>query len=312
LNPEEDEFMEDFIQSLLTKKEKLEEQRNNLKKEVGTINEGYHENNSQKNSQKNLEFFKTPESNSFQRKIIESPIISPVSNKSNISNEEDYEIISVKSNRNVEKKSEINNFKFKPINSDNDDDIITLNNNINDDDVEEIDNSSDKYNEKNISNDYSYNKYNDKNTSDDYINVTNEQNSNNSYQNSPSYNYDPKIKENNKSEPKIDKDLGKWNNDNFNWSKDTMNVLKEIFGLKSFRPLQKEAINATMSKKDVFIILPTGGGKSLCYQLPAIVLYFINLDIGRCHNRYFTIVIIDSRSSHAIIRFGNSISIYQW
>ena len=47
--------------------------------------------------------------------------------------------------------------------------------------------------------------------------------------------------------------------------------LKKVFGFSSFRPLQKEIIRDTLAGKDVFAVLPTGGGKSLCFQLPALV-----------------------------------------
>ena len=47
-------------------------------------------------------------------------------------------------------------------------------------------------------------------------------------------------------------------------------ILENQFGFNSFRPLQEESIEAIISKRDLLTILPTGGGKSLCYQLPAL------------------------------------------
>jgi ATP-dependent DNA helicase RecQ len=47
-------------------------------------------------------------------------------------------------------------------------------------------------------------------------------------------------------------------------------LLKQYFGFTSFRPLQEEIIHDALAGKDVFAVLPTGGGKSLCFQLPAL------------------------------------------
>ena len=52
---------------------------------------------------------------------------------------------------------------------------------------------------------------------------------------------------------------------------DLSGILKRIFGFDSFRPLQREIIEDSLAGRDVFALLPTGGGKSLCYQLPALV-----------------------------------------
>ena len=48
-------------------------------------------------------------------------------------------------------------------------------------------------------------------------------------------------------------------------------LLRDIFGFDGFRPGQKEIVDAVVSGQNVLAIMPTGGGKSLCYQLPALV-----------------------------------------
>ncbi|KAH9619809.1 hypothetical protein KSS87_015581 [Heliosperma pusillum] len=72
----------------------------------------------------------------------------------------------------------------------------------------------------------------------------------------------------------------KWSSKDFPWTKKLEANNKKVFGNHSFRPNQREVINATMSGHDVFVLMPTGGGKSLTYQLPALVCPGVTLVIS--------------------------------
>src|SRR5689334_16471082 len=51
-----------------------------------------------------------------------------------------------------------------------------------------------------------------------------------------------------------------------------LSALQKHWGYNTFRPLQREAIEAVLTGRDSVVVLPTGGGKSLCYQLPAVLM----------------------------------------
>ena len=49
-----------------------------------------------------------------------------------------------------------------------------------------------------------------------------------------------------------------------------LEILSNVFGYSEFRLQQREIIQAVINGKDAFVLMPTGGGKSLCYQIPAL------------------------------------------
>jgi ATP-dependent DNA helicase RecQ len=53
---------------------------------------------------------------------------------------------------------------------------------------------------------------------------------------------------------------------------DKYKLLKEVWGYTTFREGQENVIDRVLAKKDSLVIMPTGGGKSLCYQLPALMM----------------------------------------
>ncbi|CCW65992.1 unnamed protein product [Phytomonas sp. Hart1] len=65
--------------------------------------------------------------------------------------------------------------------------------------------------------------------------------------------------------------IHEYGGERFPWSSELRHTMRDVFGLHDYRFHQLEIMNACMDNRDVFVLLPTGGGKSLCYQLPALL-----------------------------------------
>ena len=57
-------------------------------------------------------------------------------------------------------------------------------------------------------------------------------------------------------------------------------ILEDVFGYQSFRDGQQEVIESAVAGQDSLVIMPTGGGKSLCYQIPALARQGLTLVIS--------------------------------
>ncbi|XP_057432749.1 uncharacterized protein LOC130725549 [Lotus japonicus] len=86
-------------------------------------------------------------------------------------------------------------------------------------------------------------------------------------------------------------------------------LLRWHFGYPDFRGQQLEAIQAVLSGRDCFCLMPTGGGKSMCYQIPALAKAGIVLD--RKQLRFLTFVPFDSLNGGHLFTFIDFVVFFQ-
>jgi ATP-dependent DNA helicase Q1 len=70
---------------------------------------------------------------------------------------------------------------------------------------------------------------------------------------------------------KAPKNTVNYQTSDFEWSGSILGKMKQVFGLNKFRLCQEGVINAALDDRDIVCVMPTGGGKSLTYQLPAVM-----------------------------------------
>ena len=100
-------------------------------------------------------------------------------------------------------------------------------------------------------------------------------------------------------------------------------ILESVFGYLEFRPHQEEVIARLLKGHDTFVLMPTGGGKSLCYQLPGIVqegmtivisplLSLINDQVSFLKSKDIKVLVLTSESKDFVKFLNKDISEYKF